>query len=193
MGNVAAVETAPSGQSEVESFKRCLQDIARYYGRPASETVLFSGVPLPDDGIEPVLVERICERIGLDIAVHTVRDVAAGKIEFPALVEFADGRFAFLDGETWPGIDAGMDARQTARTALQALARQGIRHAYSFSVIYLNSAERAELGGSQDIERGHWLFGARQPVLAGLRQHCACCPVHQPARAGVADLHHECL
>ncbi|WP_193178653.1 type I secretion system permease/ATPase [Oricola nitratireducens] len=167
MGNVAAVETAPSGQSEVESFKRCLQDIARYYGRPASETVLFSGVPLPDDGIEPVLVERICERIGLDIAVHTVRDVAAGKIEFPALVEFADGRFAFLDGETWPGIDAGMDARQTARTALQALARQGIRHAYSFSVIYLNSAERAELGGSQDIERGHWLFGPASQFWRG--------------------------
>ncbi|WP_246272865.1 type I secretion system permease/ATPase [Oricola thermophila] len=150
-----------------ESFDACFISLARFFGRPSSPTVLFSGIPLPDRDIGPEDVERVAERIGLRVEEMAPGAVAAGKLQFPAIAEFSDGGFLFLDGENWPQGRIDPTDRKAMRAAIQWLTKRGLRRVYMFSVVYLNTAERRELGGSQDIERGHWLFGPMRHFWRG--------------------------
>jgi ATP-binding cassette subfamily C protein LapB len=166
-------QTATSGNGEnaslkgAESFNDCFVSVARHFGRPTSPTVLFSGLPLSGPGVDPEDVERLAERIGLRVDDIDAAEIAAGKLEYPAIVEFNDGSFLFLDGENWPQGHINPSDRKAMRAATQWLVQRGVRTAYVFSVIYLNSAERQELGGSRDIERGHWLFGPMKHFWRG--------------------------
>lgn len=149
------------------TFSDCFISVARHFGRPTSPTVLFSGLPLSGPGVDPEDVERLAERIGLRVDDFDAGSIAAGKLEYPAIVEFSDGSFLFLDGENWPQGRVDPADRKAMRAATQWLVKRGVRTAYVFSVIYLNSAERQELGGSRDIERGHWLFGPMRHFWRG--------------------------
>ncbi|MFZ2101459.1 MAG: type I secretion system permease/ATPase [Oricola sp.] len=163
----SSVENGTQKADGAEAFKQCFQSVARYFGRPTSPTVLFSGIPLSSDKMDPDDVERLAERIGLRVTALGHRDVVAGKLEFPAIVEFQDGEYLFVDGENWPQGRIDPTNRRALQAGAQFLARRGVQTAYSFSVVYLNSSDRQELGGSRDIEHGHWLFGPMKQFWRG--------------------------
>ena len=163
----SSVENGTQKADGAEAFKQCFQSVARYFGRPTSPTVLFSGIPLSTGKMDPDDVERLAERIGLRVSAQSHHDVVAGKLEFPAIVEFLDGEYLFVDGENWPQGRIDPTNRRALQAGAQFLARRGVQTAYSFSVVYLNSSDRQELGGSRDIEHGHWLFGPMKQFWRG--------------------------
>lgn len=141
--------------------------MAIYLGRPSSETVLFSGVP-PESLSAPVFDELrpIAQRIGLEVAEHTVRDLRAGNVALPAIVVFEGGKALPLieglnarefriefTGE--PDQDRIVDLDEIL--ALKPLA------VFGYSVIYSNVGEQASVGTAAEIERPHWLASTLAP------------------------------
>ena len=167
--NIAAVENLNS-DLKIEDFKTSIQVLARYFGRPASHDVLFAGLPLPEHSIAFEDMERIAERIGLSVIELRIKDIENGGFETPAIFEIDDGNFITVTGfsAATKTINITTSDSQKPRTADFAdLKKKGIRRGYSFSVLYLNNDQRVELGGLQNIEKSHWLFGSLLPFWRG--------------------------
>ncbi len=160
---------APSSALGDGRFDMAFQSIARFFGRPASPTVLFSGIPFDPAAIELEDVERLGNRIGLEVAEIPAKKVSSGEFEPPMLVEMDDGQFiAILENIR----GARYSCSKTSETApeeidLEALKQRGVKRAFGFSTIYVNSAERAEVGGAASIENRHWLFGTMRAFWRG--------------------------
>lgn len=134
-------------------------------GRPSSETVLFSGIPFDPDDVALEDVERLASRIGLEPRQATPSRLAAGDVECPAIVFFADGGTLPLL-ETMPDgsfvTSLSSDEPDRLVTARGILARN-VRDVVSFSVFYSNSSEDLATGEPVEIERNHWLTQAVAP------------------------------
>ncbi|WFU11881.1 type I secretion system permease/ATPase (plasmid) [Rhizobium sp. CB3090] len=144
----------------LQSFKSAFKSVAAFYGRPSSDTVLFSGVP--DEVLEAMEqddVERLSERVGLQVLKHKERDCRLGNFDCPAIVTFAGGGVLPLLEMTENGsyvIDiasTGAPLRLT-RDELAALKPQA---AFAFTLFYQNASEEARVGHAMEIEKRHWL------------------------------------
>jgi len=154
----------------MHEFKASFQAIARHLGRPTSKEVLFSSIPLSENAVYLEDVERIAERIGLTVTALSKRDIENNLFEFPAIFELKDGSFVTLlailpDKKTVSILLPGKS--DVENVAFEKIKKIGVLRGYSFSLLYLNSDERSELGGLQRIERSHWLFGAIAPFWRG--------------------------
>jgi ATP-binding cassette subfamily C protein LapB len=144
-----------------DDFKSCFAAVAAYLGRPSAETVLFSGVPISNDGVEIDDIRNLAERIGLEIARFDNRDFWRGRFDLPAIVFRADRPPIALLSET-PGVDGYVTAPQDdGRTSISRTGLLGsqITAGFSFSISYANSMESMNVGLAQKIERRHWLTG----------------------------------
>lgn len=164
-----AEKTFDSGRGVIE-FKSSFQNIARHFGRPDSEDVLFAGLPMPEHEVVFEDVERLAERIGLTAAKISARDIENSTFEVPAVFEMKDGNFVTLltilpDKKSVSFINSQNIEPQT--TTVLELIKQGVSKGYAFSLLYLNNDDRVELGGLQKIEKSHWLFGALSSFWRG--------------------------
>lgn len=142
-----------------ESFRR----IAAFLGRPTSDAVLFSGIPeenLRVPGLEEV--QRLAERVGLDVEEHAPRDLPAGNVNLPAIVVCEDGRTLALLEESRP---AGYVVDLTDGSRLPAKAVSELRPmvVYAFTAVYINATHEASVGLAEEVERRHWLTSTLAP------------------------------
>ncbi|TCD11323.1 type I secretion system permease/ATPase [Oricola cellulosilytica] len=146
-------------------FRDAVQAIAGYFNRPSSLTVLFDGVPAPEERLQLEDVERVARRAGLAVVRMSGDALRPGRLELPAIFELSDGRFLPVVAEPHPGHleipTAG--AIEGYEASFDDLRRLGIDRAFVFSVAYSNAAERAELGEAEEMERPHWLYATLAP------------------------------
>ena len=150
-------------------LRSAFQSIARHFGRPSSPDVIFSGVPVSEDAAEPEEIERLAHRVGLEVEAFKITGLSDRRLVLPAIVRFQDGRYAAVierasNGHLLFGFDTGVELVEAERQELMAAK---IDQAFAFSALYLNSAERADTGGSQQIEKRHWLFGTLKTFWRG--------------------------
>jgi ATP-binding cassette subfamily C protein LapB len=82
----------PAGPRARLSFRASFKAVAAFYGRPSSDTVLFSG--LPDEIVESLElddVEHVAERIGLQVMRVGERAIRENDFDCPAIVVLKDG------------------------------------------------------------------------------------------------------
>ncbi|WP_119307848.1 type I secretion system permease/ATPase [Cohaesibacter haloalkalitolerans] len=136
------------------------QDIARFFDRPTSETVLFSGLPIDFENPSDDDFEHVAARIGLDVTIrgrslfnedHPEPPFMVLSDNFPPFViveRLESGRFAI----------SGSLPESKGLTFEHFKALTGTRF-ISFSVHYSNSTERKTLGEGEVLEKAHWLRG----------------------------------
>jgi ATP-binding cassette subfamily C protein LapB len=158
MLNIAMEST---GAIPLRNFKTAFKSVATYFGRPASDTVLFSG--LPDELTESLElddVERIAERIGLQVRKVEERDCRTGNFDCPAVILLPEGRvLALLDRDENGAYLLDMTAKNGAAIRLPGEKLTSFKPlaAFAFSVYYVNASEEAIVGNAVEIEKRHWL------------------------------------
>ena len=159
-------EPAPIGG---ETFRAAFQRVAVFLGRPGSEVVLFSGVPI--DEAMPSLedVQRLSDRIGLDVRAFGWRDLAAGNLELPAIILFNDGSAVSLLEIHGAGDMSHVEAM---RSQLQGRLppKESIRAVLAFSAVSADTMKSAVEGRDGAIVRQHWLVSALVPFWRSYAQ-----------------------
>lgn len=156
-----------SASIPLRTFKSAFKSVAAFYGRPNSDTVLFSGVP--DEILEAMElddVERLSERVGLQVLKHKERDCRLGNFDCPAIVTFADGGVLPLLEMAADGsyvTDIAPIAGTSSRLTRQELAALNPQSAFAFTLYYQNASEEARVGHAMEIEKRHWLATALVP------------------------------
>ena len=145
----------------MQSFKSAFKSIAAFYGRPSSDTVLFSGIP--DEVLEALEqddVERLSERVGLQVLKHKERDCRLGNFDCPAIVVFAGGGMLPLlemaENDSYV-IDIAPTAGTSPRLTRDELAALNPQAAFAFTLYYQDASEEARVGHAMEIEKRHWL------------------------------------
>lgn len=148
------------------SFRAAFKAIAAYFGRPTSETVLFSG--FPDDVIDSMEendVERMSERIGLQVDKKSEGDCRRGNFDCPAVLVTETGRCIIIYG--WDGSNYTVDLFEPSNQQRQISREQFQRlkpvMGFAFSMYYANDSEEALVGTAGEIEKRHWLTTALIP------------------------------
>ncbi len=156
----------PAGTRARLSFRASFKAVATFYGRPSSDTVLFSG--LPDEIVESLElddVEHVAERIGLQVVRVGERAIRENDFDCPAIVVLKDGGTLPLLEVTDDGIYT-LDIREgaaSARLTHQELLALGPEFAFGFTLYYRNDTEEALIGSADEIEQRHWLVRALMP------------------------------
>ena len=162
--NIPSAEGADIAAPKTELIL-ALQAIAVYFGRPSSETVLFSGSPIDFSNPSVEEIERIANRIGLEIS--TISKGVKGRIkpELPFLVLSNQCEpFAVLE-EVEPGSFSigGKGPSGNTSISLAEIKQMVPTDLISFSAIYLNAEDRIDLGDAAKFENRHWLRGTLAP------------------------------
>ncbi|MCC8931484.1 MULTISPECIES: type I secretion system permease/ATPase [Rhizobiaceae] len=156
----------PAGPRARLSFRASFKAVAAFYGRPSSDTVLFSG--LPDEIVESLElddVEHVAERIGLQVMQIGVRAIRENDFDCPAIVVLKDGGTLPLLEVSDDGIYT-LDVREgtaASRLSHQELLALGPEAAFAFTLYYRNDSEEAQIGAADRIEKRHWLVRALIP------------------------------
>ncbi|MGB3877115.1 MAG: type I secretion system permease/ATPase [Shinella zoogloeoides] len=152
-----------------ETFRTAFQRVAVFLGRPGSEVVLFSGVPF--DEAMPSLedVQRLSDRVGLEVRAFGWRDLAAGNFDLPAIILFNDGSAVSLLEIHGAGNTSYVEAM---RSQLQGRlpARESIRAVLAFSTVSADTMKSAIEGRDGTIVRQHWLVSALVPFWRSYAQ-----------------------
>ncbi|MCV0395631.1 MAG: type I secretion system permease/ATPase [Rhizobiaceae bacterium] len=146
-----------------DDFRTAFKRVAAYLGRPASEAVLFSGVPFDDKAVEVEDVVALSHRIGLDLVQRSRADLASGDIDLPALVLFGDGTAVTLLESFEKGqfhTNTGQSTTSDDKIPAAEVLQQDVRAILSFTVVGTGLTE-AGTGGR--IEKGHWLTSTLLP------------------------------
>jgi len=156
----------PAGPRARLSFRASFKAVATFYGRPSSDTVLFSG--LPDEIVESLElddVEHVAERIGLQVLRIGERAIRENDFDCPAIVVLKDGGTLPLlevsdDGIYTLDIREGTASARLSHEELMALAPE---FGFGFTMFYRNDTEEAVIGAADEIEKRHWLVRALMP------------------------------
>lgn len=147
------------------TFKESFRTVASALGRPNSETVLFSGVPFDPMNVTFEDIDRLATRLGLEAMRRTKSQLAAGDLEFPAIVVFQDGlTMPLLEGTDSGDFRTSLVSHEPDGTVSRnALLTRSIAEIVSFSIFYSNTSEDFATGGAAEIEKRHWLVSAVAP------------------------------
>lgn len=152
-----------------ETFRTAFQRVAVFLGRPGSEVVLFSGVPFDEPMPSLEDVQRLSDRVGLDVRAFGWRDLAAGNFDLPAIILFNDGSAVSLLEIHGAGNTSYVEAM---RSQLQGRlpARESIRAVLAFSTVSADTMKSAIEGRDGTIVRQHWLVSALVPFWRSYAQ-----------------------
>lgn len=158
--------TESAGTRARLSFRASFKAVATYYGRPSSDTVLFSG--LPDEIVESLElddVEHVAERIGLQVIQIGERAIRENDFDCPAIVVLKDGGTLPLLEVTDDGVYTldVRDATTSTRLTHQELMALAPDFGFGFTLYYRNDSEEALVGSADEIEQRHWLVRALMP------------------------------
>jgi len=156
-----------------EPFRVAFRRVAVFLGRPGSDVVLFSGVPF--DEALPSLedVQRLSDRIGLEVRSFGWRDLAADNLDLPAIVLLNDGSAIPLleihDVGGVAGRSSYLDAIR-AQTRGYMPGKDEIRAVLAFSTVSADTIQSAVQGLDGTIVRQHWLVSALIPFWRSYAQ-----------------------
>ncbi|GMB82017.1 type I secretion system permease/ATPase [Shinella zoogloeoides] len=156
-----------------EPFRVAFRRVAVFLGRPGSDVVLFSGVPF--DEALPSLedVQRLSDRIGLEVRSFGWRDLAADNLDLPAIVLLNDGSAIPLleihDVGGGAGRSSYLDAIR-AQTRGYMPGKDEIRAVLAFSTVSADTIQSAVQGLDGTIVRQHWLVSALIPFWRSYAQ-----------------------
>lgn len=152
-----------------ETFRTAFQRVAVFLGRPGSDVVLFSGVPFDEATPSFEDVQRLSDRIGLEVRAFGWRDLAADNFDLPAIVLFDDGSAVSLLEIHGAGNASYVEAM---RSQLQGRLprKESIRAVLSFSAVSADTMKSAIDGMDGSIVRQHWLVGALMPFWRSYAQ-----------------------
>ena len=109
-------QQSPSG-TPAGAFKSCFSAVAAYLGRPSAETVLFAGVPVPDE-IEIAEIQHLAERVGLDASAFHHSDFARGRFDLPVILFRLNGPPVALLSESDDGSRYTTGPQQNGETTI---------------------------------------------------------------------------
>ncbi|CAH0342858.1 type I secretion system permease/ATPase [Rhizobium sp. CECT 9324] len=158
------VETTTAGT--FQNFKAAFKSVANFYGRPSSDTVLFSGVPDEvSESLELDDVEHLAERIGLQAVKHEERDCREGNFDCPAILVFDSGVLALLevDADGLYVTDVLSQDGKAIRLTQRDLVALKPTFGFAFTLFYRNASDEATVGDAGEIEQRHWLTRALVP------------------------------
>ncbi|MGI9350999.1 MAG: type I secretion system permease/ATPase [Rhizobiaceae bacterium] len=140
-------------------FVTSFQLIASYFGRPSSQTVLFSGVPLDTPLPNFSQIENVSERIGLEVELHRNFPKKVEKSHLPAIVFTKNNQTIVLLEKLDDGtFNTSLSAHDQAKTlTTDELLSANPKSLLTFSAVYINSAIRKEAGLSEKVEKKNWL------------------------------------
>lgn len=144
-------ENAVRQTVDTPSLKQAIKSVARHFGRPTSETVLFSGVPKFQSDVEDN-VSWILERIGIESRFSAGSREISDPAIYPCIYWYTDGTFRFEPAKPI------RSAKSSSKT---------LSGVFSLNLIYLNESERAMADGASQVEREHWLFGPMKKFWRG--------------------------
>lgn len=149
-----------------QSFRTAFQQVAIFLGRPGSDVVLFSGVPFDEasPGLEDV--QRLSDRIGLEVRDSGWHELASGNLDLPAVLLLNDGSaISLLESIEGESVHAKSHLLALANTRIQggALQKTDVKAVLSFSIVSADTMQSAVEGLDGRIARKHWLAGALLP------------------------------
>jgi ATP-binding cassette subfamily C protein LapB len=160
-------------QVEGDTFRAVFRRIAIFLGRPGSDVVLFSGVPFDEDAPSLEDIQRLGDRIGLEVRNFGWRELASDNLDLPAMVLLNDGSaVALLEVHA----SAGGLGQSMFLDALRAqmhgrlLSKGDIKAVLSFSIVSADTMTSAVEGMDGNIVRRHWLVSALLPFWRSYTQ-----------------------
>lgn len=159
-------EPMPFGR---ETFRTAFQRIAVFLGRPGSDVVLFSGVPFDD--VHPSFedIQRLSDRIGLDVRASGWRDLAADNLDLPAIILFHDGSAVTLLEIHDAGRSSYIEALR-AQLKGRRPEKDDVKAILTFSAVSADTMKSAVDGMDGAIVRQHWLVSALIPFWRSYAQ-----------------------
>jgi ATP-binding cassette subfamily C protein LapB len=154
----------PRGQP----FRTAFQRVAIFLGRPGSDVVLFSGIPFDEQRPSLDDVQRLSDRIGIEVRDFRWRDLASGNVDLPAIVLLEDGSAVALL-ENIQG-DGSLLALANAQLRGQALRKEDVRSVLSFTIISADTTQSAVEGQTGAMVRRHWLASTLLPFWRSYAQ-----------------------
>lgn len=156
-----------------EPFRVAFRRVAVFLGRPGSDVVLFSGVPFDETLPSLEDVQRLSDRIGLEVRSFGWRDLAADNLDLPAIVLLNDGSAIPLleihDVGGGAGRSSYLDAIR-AQTRGYMPGKDEIRAVLAFSTVSADTIQSAVQGLDGTIVRQHWLVSALIPFWRSYAQ-----------------------
>ena len=146
-------------QDSDTGFLRAIQAVVGLFGRPNSETVLFSGYPIDLHSPTFDQIDRAAARSGLQAVRFEGSCEKLSDADLPALIICPNGQaVAILE-------KIGRNKFQTPNGEItrKQLRSLDTEMTLSFSEVYLNASDRADIAGHQDYENKHWLRSALAP------------------------------
>ncbi len=146
-------------------FKTAFKDVAVFLGRPGSDVILFSDVPF--DEVFPTFdeIQRLADRIGLEILDHGGASFLRPDMDLPAIVLLDDGSalalLERLDNGTY--LTSAQALGDVDGVRLEAIAPQYVRAVLSFGAVRGDTIESAISGETGKIIRRHWLANTLLP------------------------------
>lgn len=167
----AIVENAKPAKGQ--SFRTAFQQVSIFLGRPGSDVVLFSGVPFDEAAPSLEDVQRLSDRIGLEVRDFGWRELASGNLDLPAILLLKDGSaISLLEGMEGDGaaVKSHLLTLANARVQGGALQREDVRAVLSFSIVSADTMQSAVEGLDGRIVRRHWLAAALVPFWRSYAQ-----------------------
>lgn len=155
------------------SFRAAFRRTAIFLGRPGSDVVLFSGVPFDEAFPSVEDVQRLSDRIGLEVRTFGWRDLAADNFDLPAIVLLNDGSAVSLlevraaDGRA--GQSVFLDAIR-AQMHGRILTKSDVRVVLAFGIVSTDTIKSAVDGRDGNIVRRHWLTNTLIPFWRSYAQ-----------------------
>lgn len=168
---VRAEESEIDVSARGQSFRDAFQRVAIFLGRPGSDVVLFSGIPF--DEATPSLedVQRLSDRIGLEVRDLGWRELASGNLDLPAILLLNDGSaLSLLENIAGGDFDASLLALANSQVQGGPLRKEEVRAALSFSIVSADTMQSAVEGVDGSIVRRHWLASALLPFWRSYAQ-----------------------
>lgn len=167
---LAAGRAAPV---EGNSFRAAFRRVAVFLGRPGSDVVLFSGVPFDESSPSVEDVQRLSDRIGLEVRTFGWRDLAADNFDLPAIVLLNDGSAVALlevrPQDRRSGQSVFLDAIR-AQMHGRVLAKGDVKAVLAFGTVSADTIKSAVDGRDGNIVRQHWLVSALIPFWRSYAQ-----------------------
>lgn len=154
-----------------QSFRAAFQRVAIFLGRPGSDVVLFSGIPFDEASPSVEDVQRLADRIGLDVQDFGWRELVSGNFDLPAILLLNDGSaISLLEDMEGDSSSSSLLALANAQVQGGPLRKEDVNTVLAFSIVSADTVQSAVDGLDGTIVRRHWLATALLPFWRSYAQ-----------------------
>ncbi len=154
-----------------QPFRAAFQRAAIFLGRPGSDVVLFSGIPFDEASPSLEDVQRLSDRIGLEVRDLGWRELTSDNLDLPAILLLNDGSaLSLLENMVGGDFDSSLLALANSQVQGGPLRKEEVRAVLSFGIVSADTMQSAVEGMDGRIVRRHWLASALLPFWRSYAQ-----------------------